>query len=187
MTVFVTSLRRLLWMVLIAAAGGAAYAFWRDRRDDDPLAPAEWPPLEPQSDIAPPVAAGTDAADSTANSSTAGSSIAGSSSGSTTSPTASGAAPAAGTVTTRPTGTGTASFVNSLVDAPEARSTDGIAGGWVPPLDDGSCPVSHPIKANDNSGIFHVPDGRFYERTKAERCYADPEAATADGYRQAKN
>ena len=45
---------------------------------------------------------------------------------------------------------------------------------------------SHPIKANDNSNIFHVPGGRFYERTRAERCYATAEAAIADGYRQAK-
>ena len=80
-----------------------------------------------------------------------------------------------------------ASFVNALVDAPEARSSDGDAGGWVEPQDDGSCPVSHPIKANDNSGIFHVPGGRFYDRTKPERCYQSADAAVADGYRQAKN
>ena len=61
------------------------------------------------------------------------------------------------------------------------------SGDWVPPLDDGSCPLSHPVKANDNSGIFHVPEGRFYARTKAERCYVDASAAAADGYRQAKN
>ena len=57
---------------------------------------------------------------------------------------------------------------------------------WVAPVE-GACPVSHPVKANDNSGIFHVPGGRFYERTKPERCYASPEAATADGYRAAKS
>lgn len=80
-----------------------------------------------------------------------------------------------------------ASVVNALVDAPEARSSDGATGGWVEPDDDGSCPLSHPIKANDNSGIFHVPEGRFYDRTKAERCYQSAEDAVADGYRQAKN
>lgn len=58
--------------------------------------------------------------------------------------------------------------------------------GWIAP-DNGACPISHPIKANDNSRIFHVPGGRFYDRTNAERCYADPDAAVADGYRQAKN
>jgi hypothetical protein len=84
-----------------------------------------------------------------------------------------------------PAATSTASIVNALVDAPEARSSADV-GEWVSPDDDGSCPQSHPIKANDNSGIFHIPGGRFYERTRAERCYATAEAAVADGYRQAK-
>ncbi len=56
---------------------------------------------------------------------------------------------------------------------------------WVAPVD-GACPEGYPIKANDNSGIFHVPGGRFYERTVPERCYADAHDAEADGYRRAK-
>ena len=55
----------------------------------------------------------------------------------------------------------------------------------MPPVD-GACPDGYPIKANDNSGIFHVPGGRFYERTVPERCYADAADAEADGYRRAK-
>jgi len=62
------------------------------------------------------------------------------------------------------------------------------AGGpaWVGAHDDGSCPLSHPIKANDGSHIYHLPDGRFYARTKAQRCYANAADAEADGYRAAK-
>lgn len=71
-----------------------------------------------------------------------------------------------------------------LEPATVASTTD--VALWVSPNDDGSCLPSHPIKANDNSNIFHVPGGRFYERTKAERYYATAEAAIADGYRQAK-
>ncbi|MFN8022020.1 MAG: hypothetical protein U0Q03_10875 [Acidimicrobiales bacterium] len=56
---------------------------------------------------------------------------------------------------------------------------------WVLPVD-GQCPDGYPVKANDNSGIYHVPGGRFYERTKPERCYVDAESAAADGYRAAK-
>ncbi len=56
---------------------------------------------------------------------------------------------------------------------------------WVTPVD-GDCPPGYPIKANDNSGIFHVPGGRFYVRTVPERCYADAADAEADGYRRAK-
>lgn len=138
-----TTLRRSLWLVLIAGAGGALWSWRRDSADAATPAPAEWPPI-PTPTPAPPT------------------------------PDASAS------------GQATASFVNALVDAPEARSADAASGGWAEPLTDGSCPVGYPIKANDNSGIFHLPDGRFYERTKAERCYSDAEAAAADGYRQAK-
>ena len=56
---------------------------------------------------------------------------------------------------------------------------------WVDAVD-GGCPVSHPVKAKMGSGIYHLPGGQFYERTRAERCYIDAAAAEADGYRAAK-
>ncbi|HUC31765.1 MAG TPA: hypothetical protein VMS14_00085 [Ilumatobacteraceae bacterium] len=49
-----------------------------------------------------------------------------------------------------------------------------------------ACPAGYPVKANERSMIFHVPGGRFYERTIPERCYATAEDAEADGYRRAK-
>jgi hypothetical protein len=58
---------------------------------------------------------------------------------------------------------------------------------WTSPSEDGSAPRTHPIKAKDASGIFHVPGGRFYDRTKPDRCYATTAAAEADGYRQSKS
>ncbi len=69
---------------------------------------------------------------------------------------------------------------NGSPDAAHAR-----AARWVPPVD-GQCPDGYPVKANDNSGIFHVPGGRFYDRTVPERCYTDAADAEADGYRRAK-
>jgi hypothetical protein len=57
---------------------------------------------------------------------------------------------------------------------------------WLAPVD-GACPEGHPIKANDNSGIYHVPGGRDYARTRPERCYASESDAVADGYRPAKS
>ena len=66
--------------------------------------------------------------------------------------------------------------------APLASET---AQSWVAPVN-GTCPDGYPVKANDNSGIFHGPGGRFYDRTVAERCYTDADAAVADGYRPAK-
>jgi hypothetical protein len=56
---------------------------------------------------------------------------------------------------------------------------------WKPAVN-GDCPKGYPLKANDNSRIFHSPGGRFYERTVAERCYANADDAIADGYRPAK-
>jgi hypothetical protein len=56
---------------------------------------------------------------------------------------------------------------------------------WSEPVD-GACPEGYPVKANGNSGIYHVPGGRSYDRTVPDRCYADPAAAEADGYRAAK-
>jgi hypothetical protein len=65
-------------------------------------------------------------------------------------------------------------------------SAPAAAPPWVEPAD-GSCPASHPVKANMTSGIFHVPGGGSYERTNPDRCYADATSAEADGLRAAKN
>lgn len=102
-----------------------------------------------------------------------------------------------------PTRTGPVTFTDrSDSDAPatetdttEADTDEAIAVSdtgadeqppWVEPDSAGECPVSHPIKGNDQSKIFHVPGGGSYARTKAERCYCDETAALADGYRKAK-
>ncbi len=76
-----------------------------------------------------------------------------------------------------------ASLVTTELPTDDAPLMDGTA--WVLPVD-GTCPAGFPVKANGNSGIFHVPGGRFYERTVPERCYATPHSAEADGYRRAK-
>jgi hypothetical protein len=68
--------------------------------------------------------------------------------------------------------------------APAAAMT--ATSTWVRANDDGSAPDSHPIKAKESSGIFHLPGGRFYDRTNADRCYTTAAAAEADGYRQSK-
>lgn len=68
--------------------------------------------------------------------------------------------------------------------APEAAPASGDAG----PVSgaDSVCPDSHPVKANDNSGIYHVPGQQHYGRTNARHCYASAAAAQADGYRAAR-
>lgn len=59
------------------------------------------------------------------------------------------------------------------------------APSWVEPVD-GAAPEGYPIKVSVKSGIYHVPGGRFYDRSSADRCYASVEQAEADGYRRAK-
>lgn len=59
------------------------------------------------------------------------------------------------------------------------------APAWVEPVD-GQCPISHPVKGNASSNIYHVPGSRFYDMTTPERCYLDATAAEADGMRAPK-
>ena len=68
--------------------------------------------------------------------------------------------------------------------APEAAPASGDAG----PVSgaDSVCPDSHPVKANDNSGIYHMPGQQHYGKTNARHCYASAAAAQADGYRAAR-
>jgi hypothetical protein len=68
-----------------------------------------------------------------------------------------------------------------------AAATDDLPSStWVAAVD-GACPSGYPIKAKVNSGIYHVPGGRSYDRTMPERCYATTADAEADGYRAAKS
>lgn len=62
----------------------------------------------------------------------------------------------------------------------------GVDTQWREPNDDGSCPAGFPVKAN-SSGIYHLHDGRFYDRTNPQRCYADATDAETDGYRRSKS
>jgi len=70
--------------------------------------------------------------------------------------------------------------------AEPAAASDGAVTASAEPNPDGTCPASHPIKAKLSSGIYHVPGGANYERTKPDRCYADEPAAITDGLRRSK-
>lgn len=59
------------------------------------------------------------------------------------------------------------------------------AKAWVDPVD-GACPDGYPIKAKLSSGIYHLPGGLSYERTKPDRCYASEQDAKEDGLRPPK-
>lgn len=70
-----------------------------------------------------------------------------------------------------------------VTDANAVAPTAAAAEPWVEPTADGGCPDGYPVKAKASSRIYHVPGGVLYDRSIADRCYASPEAAEADGYR----
>ncbi|HUF98230.1 MAG TPA: hypothetical protein VMM60_08870 [Ilumatobacter sp.] len=163
-TGMVTLLRRVFWLVALSGGAFAAWTVWNRRNSALPTSPPEWPPIEPLVRAAP---------DATANATTV----------SSTGDAPTFAAPP--TDDAQPTAvSGTSPAAAPVAPPVTAVGTEPLM--WVAP-DGGSCPDSHPIKANDNSGIYHVPGGRFYNRTGAERCYALADDAEADGYRRAKN
>jgi hypothetical protein len=98
-----------------------------------------------------------------------------------------------------------AALVRVLRPQPDFAGTEPGTAEW-PPLDltgtesaaasssetwcesdaDGNCPDDFPVKVKLSSGIFHLPGGLNYERTKADRCYTDAAAAEADGFRKSR-
>lgn len=186
-------LRRIMWIGLLGGAGIAGYTVWQRRSDESRHTP-EWPPLAPAGDAgAPPVAPGpattpvesveepVDAPGRPGATSSAPDSATLSTGTSTSAPDST---PTGGD------GTADENVVRPLADAPDADEPVDEPSAppptWVPPIG-GECPDGYPVKANESSGIYHVPGGRFYARTNPERCYASTDAAEADGYRAAKS
>ena len=54
--------------------------------------------------------------------------------------------------------------------------------GAVAATEDGSAPEGYDIKGNADSGLYHVPDSAFYNRTVAEFWFATAEDAEAAGF-----
>jgi hypothetical protein len=79
-----------------------------------------------------------------------------------------------------------ASDTSDAAGASAVATSERAEPAWLPGNEDGSAPASHPVKVKESSGIFHVPGGRFYDRTKPDRCYPTAAAAEADGYRRSK-
>ncbi|MDJ0769319.1 MAG: hypothetical protein QNJ12_11015 [Ilumatobacter sp.] len=163
-----TLLRRAFWLALLGGAGYAVWTTWQRQHEATGGGPAEWPPMAPAASSGNGAVAATTSAFAEVSDAdlTAAAATDDAAEAAESEPAAADeAAPSA----TAPSG-----------DAPSGEAR------WIEPTD-GACPVTHPIKANDNSGIYHVPGGRFYERTGAERCYASEADAEADGYRRAKS
>jgi hypothetical protein len=154
-------LRRIV--VFVGLIGAGAYWWRRSTRVSEPemLAAPSWPPLDDR-------------------------------------PSATAAEPAAanGTTTTHAADSAAAADVADVADVAQVADVADVAQAadvadvaetamrWVASAD-GGCPDGYPVKAT-KTGVYHVLGGQFYARASAERCYATPAAAEADGYRASK-
>jgi hypothetical protein len=57
---------------------------------------------------------------------------------------------------------------------------------WVGFDEIGDALASHPVKAKESSGLYHMPGMLAYARTRPDRCYPSAEDAEADGFVRAK-
>jgi len=76
-----------------------------------------------------------------------------------------------------------ASSASASASSSASASASASAGGGAVSPAGGECPASAPIKGNESSGIYHMPDGSYYDATEAEECFATEAAAQAAGYR----
>jgi len=67
-------------------------------------------------------------------------------------------------------------------DAVDLDATGPYGPGSAEPLEDGSGPEGYDIKGNEDSMLYHVPGGRYYEATKAEVYFASVEDAESAGF-----
>ena len=74
-------------------------------------------------------------------------------------------------------------------DAAEATEAKGekaeLPKGAKAPLKDGGAPKGYTVKGNADSGLYHEPDGQWYEATVAEFWFKDAAAAEAAGFTKA--
>ncbi|MBK6443541.1 MAG: 50S ribosomal protein L4 [Actinomycetales bacterium] len=60
-----------------------------------------------------------------------------------------------------------------------------LPAGAAAPLEDGSAPEGYSVKGNADSGLYHEPDGRWYDATVAEFWFKSGADAEAAGFKKA--
>jgi micrococcal nuclease len=66
-----------------------------------------------------------------------------------------------------------------------AKKTTKAVRGWVEPQGQ-VCPLSHPIKARLETGLYYLPGMANYTRTRPDRCYGSEAQAKRDGLTAAR-
>ncbi len=79
-----------------------------------------------------------------------------------------------------------------LLDAPATEAAETaeraaveLPAGAAAPLADGSAPEGYSVKGNADSGLYHEPDGRWYDATVAEFWFKSAADAEAAGFKKA--
>jgi len=57
---------------------------------------------------------------------------------------------------------------------------------WTPQASGWDCPAGRLIKGNAQSGIYHVPGGQYYSKTKPEKCFGSETEAIRAGYKKSE-
>ena len=70
-------------------------------------------------------------------------------------------------------------------EAVEVAEAVQLPEGAAAPLEDGSAPEGYTVKGNADSGLYHEPDGRWYDATVAEFWFASAQDAEKAGFKKA--
>ncbi len=73
----------------------------------------------------------------------------------------------------------------AAVSADEAPAAPVLPKGAKAPLKSGKAPKGYDVKGNADSGLFHEPDGQWYDATEAEFWFKSAEDAEAAGFTRA--
>ncbi len=67
----------------------------------------------------------------------------------------------------------------------DADDTPALPPGAKAPLKSGGAPKGYPVKGNADSGLYHEPEGQWYDQTDAEFFFKSAEDAEAAGFTRA--
>ena len=70
-------------------------------------------------------------------------------------------------------------------EATEAAAAVDLPDGAVAGTEDGAPPEGYPVKGNADSGLYHEPDGQWYDQTIAEFWFASADDAEKAGFKKA--
>jgi large subunit ribosomal protein L4 len=70
-------------------------------------------------------------------------------------------------------------------EAPAEEAKPELPKGAKAPLKSGGAPKGFEVKGNADSGLYHEPDGQWYDQTEAEFYFKSAEAAEAAGFSRA--